>query len=697
MKSILLLLLLSLTLPTAMAQPAAADWPIIYGDAEHTGYSEYAGALINVTEKWSFPVGDGVGSSPLVLDIDRDGHKEVVFGSDDGYVYAVNYTGGLLWKYKTGDKVTSPAAVGDINNDGVLEICIGSTDKNVYCLRDDGELFWKLKVYGFSRGAPVIGEIDNDGNTEVVVATEHNLIYAIDGESGIEEWRSEFDGGFTASPLIHDTDGDGTMEIIAACQDGKLYVLNGFGETLWFYDVQSPIFSTPSIVDKYILFGTVDGRLIMLDMLQKNIVWEAPLGDDVTATPAIADINRDGIKEIIVGSSTKESYTKNWLYAINLKKVGVWNYSTEKWPVYASAVIADINRDSWLEVVFTANDGDVVALDYLGRKIWEFGKYTGSVASPALADIDEDGDIEIILGSYFSNRVYVLDSAPTPDLFVSDISFSTNEPKQNETINVTVAIANDGDLAANTVVAAFENYVGGGAIFNTTISVPQSGKNSFSFEWNYTLDTKVAVLVDPNNAIAESDETNNKREVGLRPDLTINITGLPDNATNGTQANGKIEVKNLGTVEAKNVSFAVFVNNDKKTVENVVVIGPNNTYFSNLSLTIQNGTEIIARVDPDNTIDEYDEGNNDFVHNISFLAPIVPIAGVASKTSGGGPQQTNLIVSLVLIAVVALIIVKKARGRRNKDLGYTQYYQQQQETQPSAEPEGEKSEMDEGF
>ena len=42
-------------------------------------------------------------SSPAVADINNDSLLEVIIGSYDNKVYALNYDGSLLWSYTTGD------------------------------------------------------------------------------------------------------------------------------------------------------------------------------------------------------------------------------------------------------------------------------------------------------------------------------------------------------------------------------------------------------------------------------------------------------------------------------------------------------------------------------------------------------------------------------------------------------------------
>jgi large repetitive protein len=78
---------------------------------------------------WRTPNGAAIYSSPLIAVVD----KTVIFGADDGFVYAVQDLGteaATRWTFETGGSVRSSPALA---NDGT--IVIGSSDRNVYALR----------------------------------------------------------------------------------------------------------------------------------------------------------------------------------------------------------------------------------------------------------------------------------------------------------------------------------------------------------------------------------------------------------------------------------------------------------------------------------------------------------------------------------------------------------------------------------
>ncbi len=109
-----------------ISKPLEDNWPMFNHDLAHTGSSTPTGPKNNQT-LWTYTTGDAIKTSPAVAD------GLVYFGSDDGYVYALNAaSGSLVWKYNTyGPVQSSPAVV-----DGVVYIggCHGHAVLRVKCL-----------------------------------------------------------------------------------------------------------------------------------------------------------------------------------------------------------------------------------------------------------------------------------------------------------------------------------------------------------------------------------------------------------------------------------------------------------------------------------------------------------------------------------------------------------------------------------
>lgn len=125
------------------------------------------------SRKWSFPVNDGVESSPALAE---DG--TIYFGSHNGNLYAIRDDGAAatqLWEFATAGQITGSPAV-----DGMGTIYIGSNDGNVYALRPDGSLKWSFQTDGSIEASPALGA---DG--VLYISTMNGTLFAI-GQPGAD-------------------------------------------------------------------------------------------------------------------------------------------------------------------------------------------------------------------------------------------------------------------------------------------------------------------------------------------------------------------------------------------------------------------------------------------------------------------------------------------------------------------------------
>ncbi|MDD5779013.1 MAG: PQQ-binding-like beta-propeller repeat protein, partial [Candidatus Thermoplasmatota archaeon] len=233
---------------------------------------------------WVFENSQPILATPAVGDIDKNGYKEVVIGSLDGYIYAIDGpTGAKKWQHKTGEAVYSSAALANLDGDAYLEVIVGSTDTYLYCL---------------------------------------------DGKTSVRQWRYKTGGAIYSSPAIGDVDGDGQVEIVFASLDGTIYCLSRFGIPKWKYTTGAPIYSSPALAADgsvsaspwpmfrhdcartgvytdpvssgerlFILIGSDDGYLYKLNgngTLHSRFLTTGP----VHTSPSIADIDGDGFLEI---------------------------------------------------------------------------------------------------------------------------------------------------------------------------------------------------------------------------------------------------------------------------------------------------------------------------------------------------------------------------------------------------------------
>ena len=246
---------------------------------------------------------------------------------------------------------------------------------------------------GFSEGtygSMVAADLNGDGKAEVVYGAWDHMIHVRDAETGEyfnSNWPLNVHDAIWSTPVVGDIDKDGEVEIVIG------------------YDTTAGIFDHAN-----------GGRMTMLDQ-NGNVKHNWPYQIDQTfySSPAVGDINGDGIYEIVSGTG---SYWTNADGSLRGAHVYCWDpYGTLRWRsdiggvATSSPALADIDGDGKLETIIGAWDGKVYCLDENGYHQWStmlvdrdgnsfetLGKTAAVKSSPTVADIDGDGDLEILIG-----------------------------------------------------------------------------------------------------------------------------------------------------------------------------------------------------------------------------------------------------------------------------------------------------------
>jgi hypothetical protein len=133
---------------------------------------------------------------------------------------------------------------------------------------------------------------------------------------------------------------------------------------------------------------SVVGHIYVLDGATGTLHFQVPTAVDHTVTPALGDVDNDGLPEIVasvIGGNPvvfEHDGTLKWT-------------SPSNWPEQYSGAIALADAD---------NDGDVEILagnrlyDHLGTLLFTAPQPAGNWSASAFADLDGDGDQEIVLG-----------------------------------------------------------------------------------------------------------------------------------------------------------------------------------------------------------------------------------------------------------------------------------------------------------
>ena len=384
-------------------------------------------------------IGHLILGSPVVADLDNDGLQEIVIADyiDKVYVYGENGKIRLGWPlkiitespYMNGVQVNP--AVGDVNGDGRQEVVFSISSGGTYAVDPDGKVLrgFPIKKSGmFPRDAsPVLADLNGDGKKEIIASLAgynyKNYIFVFDGDGKtMDGWErgSVAISSTNATPSVADINNDGSLDVIIGDWDYNMNAFDRFGNPLggsWNQNKGAPFISSPGITDI-----DNDGYLEIFNMSTGDAVyaWNSegdalegwpvtiggyPTGENKRPSVAIGDIDLDGKKEIIV------PHLMGLASVIDLEGNIKWSKYLAPY-LNASPIIANVDDDPELEIIFAQNsytDFGITIFNHDGSELGVFPSYGSISATPVACDIDNDGKTELIIAN-INGQVFIVDT-----------------------------------------------------------------------------------------------------------------------------------------------------------------------------------------------------------------------------------------------------------------------------------------------
>jgi len=316
----------------------------------------------------------------------------------------------IQWWYDLDAPSFGSAAVDDIDNDGFPEIVFGTyfNDERIIALNaEDGTLLWSYFTDGCNDASPVIFDVDLDGDLEVIApASSPYAVYCFDGATGNIEWQTStgFPNCIDSPPAVADLDNDDLPEIVFGAFYGNVFCLNGEdGSFCWQINLgsNSYIQSEPDILDcdsdgqLDVVVAQWDGdcRIYALKGNDGSVLWYNDQPDDwMYHGGSFADIDEDGRPEIAIGCYDGDVYVLNAEDGRLL-----WEYTGLLY-VGAPTSIADLDNDGHLEIVFAAYNS-LKVLSNTGTILWSYGTGGSIFRGAAISDTDGDGVLDVVFGA----------------------------------------------------------------------------------------------------------------------------------------------------------------------------------------------------------------------------------------------------------------------------------------------------------
>ena len=201
--------------------------------------------------------------------------------------------------------------------------------------------------------------------------------------ASVETWAQGYEPDYTgaldgtahwSAPALADIDGNASngLEIVTATTRGSVAVHNSSTGVLW----QALVPGAPCPGSSY-----------------------------VQSSPAVADIDNDGVKEVVIGygpigvtSCTGGVVAFNGLTGAVKWIFNIKNQSKREnfHSVIATPSLGDVNGDGLLEVAFGGLDRFFYVLSHAGKKVFRYQAGDTIFSSPLFANIDADPELEVV-------------------------------------------------------------------------------------------------------------------------------------------------------------------------------------------------------------------------------------------------------------------------------------------------------------
>ncbi|MBI4885180.1 MAG: VCBS repeat-containing protein [Actinobacteria bacterium] len=364
--------------------------------------------------------------SPALVDADGDGLLDVVFTARDGFVRALSgLTGEVIWDFDMGRITEAGPMLSDLDGDGVPEvIVVTDCPQGPICEGPDGQALlivlasqavgrvsaplWEMD-YGYKMDSAepaiaVVPGVDSPGNKVVLVGTWGGELLAVWRDASGEVRNTPF----SLVSLLPET-GHGNPPVI---RSSPVVVADTARPEVFFGWL-------PSDED------AADARFTALRLssangaVQFDPVFSIDRYDIWKSSPALVTSAHDEGSLIVAGyglgigpNPTQsgpvglciDEFLSGGVVAVAPDGSEAWSrdYEGTEGNIRASAAVADIDGDGRLEVVLPSGcSGRLHAFDGLtGDEEWSLDLGPVTQTSPSIGDIDGDGHLEIVIGSY---------------------------------------------------------------------------------------------------------------------------------------------------------------------------------------------------------------------------------------------------------------------------------------------------------
>lgn len=417
----------------------------------------------------------GTDAQPAFVDIDDDGDLDLFMGIGESFSLDTTTfpeAGITLGFRNTGDINTPiftldntlvvgipdigrnsyPAFV-DLDNDEDFDLVYGRDLQTLVYYRNTGTKqspIWTQNTTTFNGVEsttywknPTFSDLDFDGDFDLIYGTDAGVLYVYRNIGNMTSPSFQYypdyfkiiklnAGGATVS--LVDFDGDGDNDLLSGDWLGKFNYFRNDGTplkpifnkiTTSFSNLTVNSYSSPVFIDIDkdsdfdIVSGATNGQVFLFvnnnGVFTQNTTMFSSIDIGWMSIPSFADLDNDGDLDLLVGAETG-SETKYFTNdGSNVFTVNTTAFAGVIFPNYGRPTLADIDNDGdydliigdgWGGVYYYRNNGNALTPSWIREDAMFAGIEVDQNAHPGFADLDGDAKKDMILGEYNGNFTY---------------------------------------------------------------------------------------------------------------------------------------------------------------------------------------------------------------------------------------------------------------------------------------------------